>query len=147
KGIVLSHATIAARLGVAGPALGLREGDRVVWLLPMAHHFVASVLLYLWTGATILLVPSPLAADVLDVARRGGGTVVYASPFHHALLAAEPSGRTWPELRVAFSTASALPPATARAFRERFGKPLVQVLGVMEAGLVAVNHASADAKP
>jgi long-chain acyl-CoA synthetase len=133
---------VRERLLAAERALGIASGDRVVWLLPMAHHFVASILLYLWTGAAVLLVRSRLAEDVLDAARRGGGTVLYASPFHHALLAAEASRRPWPELRLAVSTATPLSAATARAFLARFGRPLSQVLGIMEAGLVAVNHAA-----
>jgi long-chain acyl-CoA synthetase len=147
KGILLSHATLLERLGAAQRALGIRAGDRVVWLLPMAHHFVASILLYLWSGATILLVRSPLAADVLDCGRRGAGTVLYASPFHHAILAAEPSGRPWPDLRLAFSTATALPAQTAKAFHARYGKPLSQVLGIMEVGLAAVNRERPAEKP
>jgi len=147
KGILLSHATLLERLAAAERALGIASGDRVVWLLPMAHHFVASILLYLWAGAAILLVPSRLAADVLDVGRRRGGTVIYASPFHYALLAAEPSKRSWPDLRLALSTATSLPTSTARAFLDRFGVPLSQVLGIMEVGLPAVNLSRAREKP
>jgi long-chain acyl-CoA synthetase len=147
KGILLSHATLLERLAAARAALGIESGDRIVWLLPMAHHFVASILLYLWAGATILLVPSRLAADVLEVGRERGGTVLYAAPFHHALLAAEPSQRDWPALRLALSTATSLPVATAAAFLARFDVPLSQVLGIMEVGLAAVNRAHPRTKP
>jgi long-chain acyl-CoA synthetase len=147
KGILLSHPTLLERLAAVERALGIDGGDRVVWMLPMAHHFVASILLYLWTGATILLVRSGLAADVLEVGRRLGGTVLYAAPFHHALLAAEPSQRPWPGLRLAYSTATSLPAATAERFDARFGVPLSQVLGIMEVGLPAVNRLRPREKP
>lgn len=147
KGILLSHASLRERLQAAQRTLGIDAGDRVVWLLPMSHHFVASILLYLWSGATILLSRSALAADVLDCALRGGGTVVYASPFHHALLAGEPSARPWTELRLAVSTATALPASTAKSFFDRYGQPLAQVLGIMEVGLAATNVAHAAEKP
>lgn len=147
KGIVLSHETLLARARAANRGLGIGPGDRVVWILPMAHHFAASILLYLLHGAATVLVPSHLAADVLAAGRAHRGTVLYGAPFHHALLAAEPSGQTWPDLRLAVSTAAALPAATAEAFAARFGLPLTQGLGLIEVGLPLLNLAAARTKP
>ena len=60
----------------ANRALRIGPEDRVLWLLPMAHHFVVSILLYLRYGAAILLPASPLARPVLELANRGAATVV-----------------------------------------------------------------------
>lgn len=139
KGVVLSHRTLLERAGAANRGLGIGEDDRVLWLLPMAHHFAASIVLYLANHATTVLVGSTLAADVLGAARGHRATVFYGSPFHHAVLAADPSGVSWEALRLSVSTAAALPLATARAFDARFGVPVSQALGIIEAGLVAVN--------
>jgi long-chain acyl-CoA synthetase len=88
-----------------------------------------------------------LGEDVLAAGRRHGGTVLYGAPFHHALLAAEGSGLRWPDLRLAVSTAAALPAATAQAFEARFGTPLSQALGVIEVGLPLINLRAAREKP
>ena len=47
KGVILGHAAILARLDAANRGLGIGPADRILWLLPMAHHFVVSILLYL----------------------------------------------------------------------------------------------------
>ena len=139
KGVILSHRTLLERVAAANHGLGIGEDDRVLWLLPMAHHFAASIVLYLANHATTVMVGSTLANDVLAAARAHRATVFYGSPFHHAVLAADTSGVAWPTLRLSVSTAAALPLATARAFDARFGVPAAQALGIIEAGLVAVN--------
>ena len=139
KGVILSHATLRARVAAANRGLGIGEDDRILWLMPMAHHFAASILLYLAHRATTVMVGSTLANDVLAAARAHRATVFYGSPFHHAVLAAEPGDAPWPSLRLSVSTAAALPVATARAFDARWGVPVAQALGIIEAGLVAVN--------
>jgi long-chain acyl-CoA synthetase len=147
KGIVLSHESLLERVTAANRGLGIGPADRVVWILPMAHHFAVSIMLYLLHGAATVIVNSHLAEDVLAAARQHRGSVLYGSPFHHALLAAEGSGLPWPDLRLAVSTAAALPLATAQAFDTRFGVPLSQGLGIIEVGLPLLNLDAARAKP
>jgi long-chain acyl-CoA synthetase len=147
KGIVLSHESLLARVTAANRGLGIGPGDRIVWILPMAHHFAVSIMLYLLHGATTIIENSHLAEDVLTAGITHRGTVLYGAPFHHALLGAEGSGRAWPALRLAVSTAATLPLATAQAFDRRFGQPLVQGLGIIEVGLPLLNLAQAREKP
>ncbi len=147
KGVVISHETLLARVTAANRGLRIGPADRIVWILPMAHHFAVSIMLYLLHGATTVIVNSHLGEEVLSAAIQHGGTVLYGAPFHHALLAAELSGRSWPTLRLAVSTAAALPLATARAFEARYGVPLSQGLGVIEVGLPLLNLHSASEKP
>jgi long-chain acyl-CoA synthetase len=104
-------------------------------------------MLYLLHGAATVIENSHLAEDVLGAALAHGGTVLYGAPFHHALLAGEESGRAWPTLRLAVSTAAALPAATADAFLARYGLPLTQGLGVIEVGLPLLNLNAAREKP
>ncbi|MEA3209640.1 MAG: long-chain acyl-CoA synthetase [Chthoniobacter sp.] len=147
KGIVLSHESLLERVTAANRGLRIGPADRVVWILPMAHHFAVSIMLYLLHGATTVIENSHLAEDVLNAAITHSGTVLYGAPFHHALLAAEGSGRAWPTLRLAVSTAATLPLATAQAFEKRFGMPLSQGLGIIEVGLPLVNFEQAREKP
>ena len=66
KGVVIGHPAILARLEAANEGLGIGPDDRVLWLLPMAHHFVVSILLYLSRGATLLLPAGALADKIVQ---------------------------------------------------------------------------------
>jgi len=147
KGVILGHDAIGERLKAANRALGVTRADRILWLLPMAHHFVVSILLYLENGATILLPSSPLAREVLEFAREESPSIAYASPHHYKLLAKDASGIRFEALRLAISTAEGLRGEIAEAFAARFGEPLVQALGIIEVGLPVVNLRSARSKP
>ena len=147
KGVVLSHSRLLERIAAANRGLGITPEDRVVWILPMAHHFAVSIMLYLLHGAATVIVASHLAEEVLAAGRAHRGTVLYGAPFHHALLAAEPSAREWPDLRLAVSTAATLSQTTARAFAERFPVPLSQAFGIIEVGLPLLNTDAAREKP
>ncbi|MDX1649480.1 MAG: fatty acid--CoA ligase family protein, partial [Myxococcota bacterium] len=147
KGVILSHARIAERLEAANAGLRIGAGDRILWLLPMAHHFVVSILLYLRSGATILLPAASLARPTLEIGAREGATVLYASPFHHHLLSKDASDLGLPTLRLAISTAEGLRADVAERFRTRFGLPLCQALGIIEVGLPVINLEEAATKP
>ena len=147
KGVILGHAAIQARLDAANRGLAISPADRVLWLLPMAHHFVVSILLYLREGATVLLPAGSLARPVLELAEREGATVLYASPYHYQLLARDGSELRLETVRLAVSTAEGLQEGVARAFQARFGRPLVQALGIIEVGLPVLNREHAAAKP
>ncbi len=147
KGIVISHRKLRERIVAANAALQIGPGDRVLWMLPMAHHFAVSIVLYLYHGACTIIGTSHLAAEILETARAARATVIYGAPFHHSLLAADTGGYDWPDLRLAVSTAAPLPVAVATGFRERFGKPLVQGLGIIEIGLPLLNTGGAGDSP
>jgi long-chain acyl-CoA synthetase len=147
KGVIVGEEAIAARLDNANRALGIGPDDRILWQLPMAHHFLVSILLYLRAGATVLLPQSPFAGGVLAFASAWRASVLYASPFHHNLLAKDRGGLGLPDVRLAISTTDGLREEVARRFDERFGIPLVQALGIIEVGLPVLNLASARSKP
>ncbi|MBJ7390950.1 MAG: long-chain fatty acid--CoA ligase [Chthoniobacterales bacterium] len=143
----IPHQTLLGRVTASNTHLGLGPGDRVIWILPMAHHFAVSIILYLLHGVTTVLEDSHLGEDVFNALHRHEGTALYASPFHYALLASCESARAVPSLRIAVSTAAALPADTATRFRERFGVPLRQALGIIECGLPLLNDLWPAEKP
>ncbi|MEO5917745.1 MAG: AMP-binding protein [Luteolibacter sp.] len=147
KGVVLSHAKLRERIVAANAALEIGPGDRVLWMLPMAHHFAVSIVLYLYHGACTVIGSSHLAEQVLETARATRATVIYGAPFHHSLLAADQGGYAWPDLRLAVTTAAPLTAEIANGFRKRFGKPLVQGLGIIEIGLPLMNTGGAGDSP
>ena len=144
KGVVLSHRALLERITAANHVLCIGRDDRVLWMLPMAHHFAVSIVLYLYFGATTVLVAPD---NLLKPARDHRVTVIYGSPYHFAMLAAEPEAAPLPDLRLAVSTAFALPESTAQLFLSKFALPLQQALGIIEVGLPLLNHDSAESKP
>jgi len=139
KGVVLSHETVRDRVNVANRAFGIGPEDTVMWSLPMSHHFLITIVLYLSRGATIVLARQVLAGPFLDRVNRWRGTVLYGVPFQHALLAADGSGANLSSVRLAISTTCQLPQEVAENFSKRYHLPLVQALGIIELGLVSVN--------
>lgn len=147
KGVVLSHETLLERISAANEGLKIGPKDCVLWMLPLAHHFAVSIVLYLYAGAVTVLESSSAREDILAAAETNEATVMYGAPFHYAMLSADPGGFRWPSLRLAVSTAAALSEATARAFRKRFDQPLVQGLGIIEVGLSILNLDDAEQHP
>jgi long-chain acyl-CoA synthetase len=147
KGVILGHQSLIERIISANRRLRISSKDRVLWTLPMAHHFAVSIVLYLFEGATVILQNSHLASELLQNASNHEASVMYGSPFHYSLLAADSSGMEWPSLRLAVSTATALRQEVAHAFLARFHVHLTQGLGVIEAGLPLVNTTAAHTKP
>ncbi|MGE9270207.1 MAG: class I adenylate-forming enzyme family protein [Verrucomicrobiales bacterium] len=147
KGVVLSHETLLARITAANRGLQIGPGDRVLWMLPLAHHFAVSIVLYLHAGAVTILEPSAAREDILQTAESHRATIMYGSPFHYSMLAADPGNFRWPTLRLAVATASALPEKTAQQFQERFDQALVQGLGIIEVGLSVLNLEEAENNP
>ena len=139
KGVVLSHETIRDRVLAANQALRIGPADTVMWCLPMSHHFLVTIVLYLTQGATIVLARHVVAGPFLEAVNRWRGTVLYAAPFHYALLARDASGAGIGSVRLAVSTTCSLPEEVAVDFHRRFGLPLAQALGIIELGLICVN--------
>jgi long-chain acyl-CoA synthetase len=139
KGVVLCHETIRDRVFAANKAFRITENDTVIWCLPMAHHFLITIVLYLNVGATVVFARHVTARPFLEAVNRWRGTILYAAPFHFSLLARDNSGAQIDSVRLAVSTTCALPQDVAEEFFKRFGKPLVPALGIIELGLVAFN--------
>jgi long-chain acyl-CoA synthetase len=139
KGVVLTHETIRDRVLAANQAFGITENDTVIWCLPMAHHFLITIVLYLDAGATVVLTRHVTAKSFLEATNRWRGTFLYAAPFHFSLLAGDKSGVKIESVRLAISTTCALPQEVSEQFFQRFGKPLAPALGIIELGLVALN--------
>lgn len=139
KGVALTHETIRDRVATANQAFGINSTDTVMWCLPMAHHFLITIVLYLSVGAAIVLARHVLAQPFLATVNRWHGTILYAAPFHYALLARDNSTARLDSVRLAVSTTCALTQDVAEDFCKRFDRPLMQALGVIELGLVGVN--------
>jgi long-chain acyl-CoA synthetase len=147
KGVLLTHASILARVECASKALQLDCDDAVLWILPMAFHFLVSILVYIRVGAKIIICKDLLAATLIKDANQHQATMLYAAPMHFRLLAADSSGEQMPSLKAAISTSSAIPPAVAEAFSQRFKISVTQAYGIIEAGLPLIDSLSGQTDP
>jgi long-chain acyl-CoA synthetase len=139
KGVVLSHETIRDRVAASNKFMRIGPDDTVMWCLPMSHHFLVTIVLYLSVGATIVLARHVLARPFLEAVNKWRGTMLYAAPFHYALLARDNSDAKISTVRLAVSTTCSLLQDVAENFYQRFGLRLTPALGVIELGLVCVN--------
>lgn len=147
KGVVISHETLLARITAANEALRIGTEDRVLWVLPMAHHFAVSIILYLYHGATTILAPASDPEVMLRLMREHAATVMYGSPYHYTLLASQPEAAAMKSLRLAVSTAFALSQEVADLFHSKTGLHLTQGMGIIEAGLPLLNLEHAATHP
>lgn len=135
KGVVLSHPSVIARTAAAIRGLSLREGDRVLWVLPMPYHFVVSIIAYMRFGVALVLPRSLCPAEILAAAEEHLPALLYASPAIVQSLSADESARLLPQITRVASTSSGLYPQHALAFRNRFGRRVEQLYGLIEVGL------------
>jgi long-chain acyl-CoA synthetase len=147
KGVVLTHRSILARVESASKALQLGCNDAVLWILPMAFHFLVSILVYIRVGAKIIVCKDLLAHTLIKDANQHHATMLYASPMHFRLLAADVSGEQIPTLKTAISTSSAIPLNIAEMFRQSFNVPVTQAYGIIEAGLPLLDSLSGQTDP
>ena len=139
KGILLGHRTILDRLDCANARLRITSDDKIWFALPMADHFVVSILLYLSRGATVLTASTD--ANRRQIAHYHRPTVIYASPeFYEGLIRSDIEALD--SVRLAISTAAPLPVQVAEGFVRRFGKNLNPALGIIEVGLLTLNSRS-----
>ncbi|GAB4335599.1 MAG: FadD7 family fatty acid--CoA ligase [Desulfobulbaceae bacterium] len=139
KGVVLSHDNVRKRIEAAGRGLGLTERDTILFVLPMAFHFYVSVVLYLHAGATTILGGDLDGAGLAETLVRSRATMLYASPLHYRMLAAQEAAEKPAHLRLALSTSSGLSPVTADEVLARHGIRISQAYGIIEVGLPLVN--------
>jgi long-chain acyl-CoA synthetase len=140
KGVVLSHEATAARVEAADRVLRFTEEDRILWVLPLAYHFAVTIVAYVRAGAHILLCPDTFPATVVESIRALRATVFYASPLHFERLSNLASTAPFPDVRLALSTSAPIAPAVMERFESRYGIPVGQAYGIIEAGLPCINR-------
>lgn len=148
KGVVLSHRAIFERTEAANLGLEITPDDRVLWVLSMSFHFVVTILLFLRNGATIVLCGRDFPSSLADALTEHEPTVLYASPFHHRMMATSElfASTALRRVRLAVSTAARLPVELSREFRRKLGIPLAEAYGIIEVGLPFLNDSRDPAK-
>lgn len=139
KGVIISHNSAIERIKGAQRALELTENDVVIWVLPMAYHFIASIALYVYTGSAIVIADNFMAPTVIDCINNFKGTLLYASPMHLRMLAADKSERVISSMKRVISTSTSIAKDVCESFYNRYEIPVTQAYGIIEIGLPIIN--------
>ncbi len=147
KGVIISHQSAIERVDCANKVLNLGVGSTVVWVLPMAYHFVVSILLYIRYGAAIAIAKDFLAKNIIDITNTHNGSLLYASPMQIKLLASDISNTMMPSLKMVISTSATISNDVCKQFKQRFNKDVSQAYGIIEIGLPMINYVKCDENP
>ena len=139
KGVIVSHQSVLERIIGANNGLELSNTDTVIWVLPMAYHFIVSIVLYVKFGAAIAVAKDFLAKNIIDIANQHKGTLLYASPLQIKLLASDTGEEQMPSLKKIISTSAAISLDVCKAFKKRFNLDVSQAYGIIEIGLPILN--------
>ena len=147
KGVIISHEAVLERIDAANKGLQLNHTDTVIWVLPMAYHFVVSVVLYIRFGTAIAIAKDFLAKNIIDITNRHNGTLLYASPLQIRLLANDKSDEQLPSLKKVISTSAAISMDVCTSFKNRFNIDVSQAYGIIEIGLPMLNYIKSAEHP
>lgn len=147
KGVIISHQSAIERVEGANKVLELGVGDTVVWVLPMAYHFVVSILLYIRFGAAIAIAKDFLPKNIIDITNAHNGSLLYASPMQIRLLASNTDSDMMPTLKKVISTSAAISVDICKAFKQRFHIDVSQAYGIIEIGLPMINYIKSAEHP
>ncbi len=147
KGVIISHQSVLERIVAANNGLQLGPLDTVIWVLPMAYHFIVSIILYMKFGAAIAVAKDFLAKNIIEITNRHKGTLLYASPVQIRLLANDAGNEQMPSIKKVISTSAAIAADTCISFKERFKLNVSQAYGIIEIGLPILNYTKSAEHP
>lgn len=159
KGVVTTHANIAAQIASLVEAWGWSANDRVVLCLPLHHvHGIINVVsCALWSGATCEMLPRFDANAVWERIAGGSLTLFMAVPTVYVRLiaaweAASPERRkalseACSRLRLMVCGSAALPVSTLERWKEVSGHTLLERYGMTEIGMALSNPLRGERVP
>jgi len=139
KGVVISHQAVFERIIAANQGLELGPDDKVLWVLPMAFHFLVSICLYIYHGSSLIIIDDFFADSIIEESNRLHATLLYASPLHYRLLVASKGNEKFQTLKKAICTSAGVETGTIKKFKEKFDLNLSQAYGIIEIGLPLIN--------
>jgi acyl-CoA synthetase (AMP-forming)/AMP-acid ligase II len=147
KGVMLTHRNLVANMLQVDAAGHLRDGqDTLVCFLPFFHIYglVVIMLLGLWSGATLVVMPRFDLDRYLEIVERYRATVLHVVPPIVLSLAKSPGvdGRDFSSIRKLFSGAAPLGADVIRQCAARVGCFVQQGYGMTEAS--PATHTTAE---
>lgn len=147
KGVVISHQAVIERIEAANRVLQIDSEDCILWVFPMAYHFIVSIVLYFHRGATVVINNDFLAQEIIASIQKHEVTFFYCAPMHLKLLAAVQEKPSIPSLQRVISTTTGASSSVCRDFSEKYGLTVEQAFGIIEVGLPIINTMDSDKHP
>ncbi len=143
KGVQLTHRNVLANVHAIAQVFDMRHDDVMIGVLPFFHAFGYTGTLWfpLLTGFGAAYHPNPMDARTIgELTARHRGTVLMSTPTFCGSYVRKCEPAHFASLRYAVVGAEKLRPATADAFRDKFGVELLEGYGCTEmAPVVAAN--------
>jgi acyl-CoA synthetase (AMP-forming)/AMP-acid ligase II len=144
KGVMLTHANLAANAAAISAEHRLGSSDRVLGVLPLYHinAFAVTMLSPLAHGGSVVLPPRFSATQFWRQAAERQCTWVNVVPTMIAYLLEGPAPAREALARIRFcrSASAALPPEHLRAFEQRFGVGVIETMGLTETAAPAFSN-------
>jgi acyl-[acyl-carrier-protein]-phospholipid O-acyltransferase/long-chain-fatty-acid--[acyl-carrier-protein] ligase len=140
KGVMLSHANIAANVESTIQAIDPGPEDRLLGILPFFHSFGYTVTLWvpLQVGASTIYHPNPLQPrEIGELCRTHRCTIFVATPTFLRTYLKRCDAADFVSLRILMCGAEKLPQALAKEFKEKFGVMPLEGYGCTELSPVA----------
>lgn len=147
KGVIISHKSAVERIDAANKLLNLGPDDTVIWVLPIAYHFVVSILLYVKYGASIAIAKDFMPQNIVSITEKYKGTLLYASPMQIRLLSSIKEEAHLKSLKMVISTSTGITVDVCKQFQDKFDIPVSQAYGIIEIGLPIINHKKSKESP
>ncbi len=140
KGAMLTHQNLLSNAQAVIHLAELDSGDVLMSILPLFHSFGSTVCMVapLLAGAQVVLVPKFDPRRLLSTIQQHNVTLLAGVPSMYALLLRTPvAAQDISSLRLCVSGGAALPGEVLRAFKDKFGIPLIEGYGLTETSPVA----------
>ncbi|MCV9387830.1 class I adenylate-forming enzyme family protein [Reichenbachiella ulvae] len=147
KGVVINHRAAIDRIEAANQNLQIGTDTRVLWVFPMAYHFIVSIVLYIHRGATIIINNDFLAEDIISSIQKHQANFFYCAPMHLKLLAAYEGETNIGSLKRVISTTTGASRAICESFQDKYQIDVEQAFGIIEIGLPIINTVDPKAHP
>jgi long-chain acyl-CoA synthetase len=144
RGIATPSEALLADDAALTASMGIRRGDRLLTIIPMAHSYGLSSLVVpaLVRGTPLVLPAASSLFDPFVAAERTEATVFPTVPAYlDAVLGISEAPVCPPSLRLVITAGAPLSPATAHRFRETFGLPVHVFYGASECGGICYDRA------
>jgi len=150
KGVMLTHANLAANAHAISAEHRLGPEDRVAAVLPLYHinAFAVTMLAPLAHGGSLAMPPKFSAGRFWDTATHFGCTWINVVPtiVSYLLEGQAPSRESVAKIRFCRSASAPLPPEHLRAFEQKFGIGVIETMGLTETVAPAFSNPLEPAK-
>lgn len=143
KGVMLSHHNVLSNVEALAQIFEVTSADRLMGVLPFFHSFGFTGTLWfpLLSGFGAVYHPNPLDAKTIgEMVSKYRATILISTPTFYAAYLRKCAAEEFASLRLAITGAEKLRESLSQAFREKYGRDLLEGYGCTElAPVVSAN--------